>query len=154
VNNDCDDLDAPIRNPWVTGPIRPGDSLLTLRGLLLGVANADDCNGIAAHDDPARLPTEEQEQAVILAAIELCGIWEATGRDRFVYGALIRAAEKRLREAVADYGADVPVVLGICEGCTSPATTRDSMGVPLCAACYDALEPADLNENDCDGGPP
>lgn len=30
-----------------------------------------------------------------------------------------------------------------CEGCPEPATTRDVMGVPLCAACYDALEPID-----------
>ena len=35
-----------------------------------------------------------------------------------------------------------------CEGCGQAAVTADSDGVPLCAACYDALP---LVEDDPDG---
>ena len=34
----------------------------------------------------------------------------------------------------------------VCEGCKAPATTRDSDGVPLCDACFDALPVVDAAE--------
>ena len=35
-----------------------------------------------------------------------------------------------------------------CEGCNADATTQDSMGIPLCDACYDALEVEDEQGGD------
>lgn len=32
-----------------------------------------------------------------------------------------------------------------CEGCDKPAVTRDTMGVPLCGACFDALPVAEVD---------
>lgn len=56
--------------------------------------------------------------------------------DRCETGAQLTAAEERVVELERETG-ERPHE---CEGCDADATTSDSEGVPLCQACFDALE--------------